>query len=70
MSVQTKITTRKSGKETKRYYATVYDAVAKNPYAVPSAKNVRRHLLMSRKSGAKWKCREMTVYPAKRNTKP
>ena len=66
MSVQTKITTRKSGKETKRYYATVYDAVAKKS----SAKNVRRHLLMSRKSGAKWKCREMTVYPAKRNTKP
>lgn len=35
MSVQTKITTRKSGKETKRYYATVYDAVAKKSLCGP-----------------------------------
>lgn len=63
--------TRKSGKETKRYYATVYDSVAKNPYAGPlrekrsealtDESKIRREMEMQRKDGASSKAQSKTL---------
>lgn len=65
MSVQTKITTRKSGKETKRYYATVYDSVAKKSLCGPLREKRSEALTDESKFGAKWKRKERTGHPAK-----
>ena len=71
MSVQTKITTRKSGKETKRYYATVYDSVAKKSVCGPlrekrsesltDESKIRREMEMQRKDGASSKVQSKTL---------
>ena len=71
MSVQTKITTRKSGKETKRYYATVYDSVAKKSLCGPlrekrsealtDESKIRREMEMQRKDGASSKVQSKTL---------
>lgn len=71
MSVQTKITTRKSGKETKRYYATVYDSVAKKSLCGPlrekrsealtDESKIRREMEMQRKDGASSKAQSKTL---------
>ena len=71
MSVQTKITTRKSGKETKRYYATVYDSVAKKSLCGPlrekrsealtDESKIRREMETQRKDGASSKVQSKTL---------
>ena len=71
MSVQTKITTRKSGKETKRYYATVYDAVAKKSLCGPlrekrsealtDESKIRREMEMQRNDSVSSKAQHKTL---------
>ena len=71
MSVQTKITTRKSGKETKRYYATDYDSVAKKSLCGPlrekrsealtDESKIRREMETQRKDGASSKVQSKTL---------
>ena len=61
MSVQVKITIRKNGKETKKYYATVYDSVTKKPLygslrekraeALADEARIRREMEAQRKAG-------------------
>ena len=71
MSVQTKITTRKSGKETKRYYATVYNAVAKKSLCGPlrekrsealtDESKIRREMEMQRNDSVSSKAQHKTL---------
>ena len=71
MSVQTKIKTRKSGKETKRYYATVYDAVAKKSLCGPlrekrsealtDESKIRREMEMQRNDSVSSKAQHKTL---------
>lgn len=71
MSVQVKITTRKNGKETKRYYATVYDSVAKKSLCGPlrekrsealtDESKIRREMEMQRKDGVSGKAQSKTL---------
>ena len=71
MSVQVKITTKRNGRETKRYYAAVYDSVTKKSLCGPlrekrsdaltDESKIRREMEMQRKDGASGKAQSKTL---------